>query len=275
MKPLDRDSRRLLDDATAADAPPPSAEARIWEQLSARFEAPLPPTAAAAKTAIESQVGAGVGGTGAGGAASVGGAAGTAGAATGTGAKIVIAALVAGIGGAGSVAWFATAGSREAASPLAASSAPAARAVREAQKPANLGATSEVPSTTDTPRIAAAPSNGIGQAQRNSAAAASAQPARSTPNLAEETQLLADAQRALSAGTPERALALIEAHKARFPQGDLSQEREAARVVALCALGRVREAGRARANFLRAWPSSPLASRVRAACPASPARHSK
>jgi hypothetical protein len=111
--------------------------------------------------------------------------------------------------------------------------------------------------------------------QRDPAPTGSAQGSRSAPNLAEETQLLADAQRALSAGTPERALALIEAHKARFPQGDLSQEREAVRVVALCALGRVREAGRARAQFLRAWPSSPLASRISAACPASPARRAK
>ncbi|KYF49516.1 hypothetical protein BE04_37450 [Sorangium cellulosum] len=77
----------------------------------------------------------------------------------------------------------------------------------------------------------------------------------------------AGAQGALRAGDAGRALALLEEHAAEFRAGTLRQERMAARVFALCALGRIDEARAEAARFLRDAPRSPLAERVRAACP--------
>ena len=81
-----------------------------------------------------------------------------------------------------------------------------------------------------------------------------------------EVQLLEDAHRELSAGRAARALALLDEHGARFPSGELRGERMAARVFALCELGRIDEARRAAELFLAFAPSSPLVPRVRASC---------
>jgi hypothetical protein len=74
----------------------------------------------------------------------------------------------------------------------------------------------------------------------------------------------------LQSGEAGRALALLDEHSAAHAQGELRQERAAARVVALCELGRLDEAKVARESFLREDPRSPLADRVRSAC-SSPA----
>jgi hypothetical protein len=70
---------------------------------------------------------------------------------------------------------------------------------------------------------------------------------------------------------PERALAAINAQDARFPDGALREERAEARIVALCALGRVEEARAKASLFLQEHPRSLLASRVRASCGGTPA----
>lgn len=86
------------------------------------------------------------------------------------------------------------------------------------------------------------------------------------PNVAGEIALLDEAQRALISGNPERALQLLDQHARAFPRGTLIEERTAARVIALCALGRATAARAESAAYLRRFPSSPLAERVRAAC---------
>mgnify|MGYP003428913420 FL=1 len=90
--------------------------------------------------------------------------------------------------------------------------------------------------------------------------------ADATSTLAEETRLLAEAQRALGRGDAKQALTLVAQHEKRFPQGQLAQPRDAARVLALCALSRTRAAQRAQRQFLRDWPTSPLKDRVLNAC---------
>lgn len=91
--------------------------------------------------------------------------------------------------------------------------------------------------------------------------------APSSPStLAEEMRLLRSAQSALSAGDPETALARLAEHARRFPAGTLAEEREAARILALCRAERRGEARAAAARFLRERPTSPLAPRVRASC---------
>ncbi|MBN1612421.1 MAG: hypothetical protein JW940_37670 [Polyangiaceae bacterium] len=90
------------------------------------------------------------------------------------------------------------------------------------------------------------------------------------PGVAQELSLLAEARAALRDGDPERALALTQQHEQRFGEGALAEEALAARILALCALGR-REQGRAAvATLERLAPNSPQLPRARAACADSP-----
>jgi hypothetical protein len=92
-------------------------------------------------------------------------------------------------------------------------------------------------------------------------------PARAHDSLEAETALLADAQQAIIDHDWARALAKLDEHEKAFPQGVLAEERIAARVVALCGSGRVTEARTLRAKFSSDHPRSPMAKRIRAACP--------
>lgn len=84
--------------------------------------------------------------------------------------------------------------------------------------------------------------------------------------LEAETRRLREAHDALNGGDPARALALLDAQAVDFAEGQLHEEREAARVLALCKLGRAESASAEAARFLQNNPRSPLADRVRAAC---------
>lgn len=84
--------------------------------------------------------------------------------------------------------------------------------------------------------------------------------------LAEETRLIRSAHAFVAAGDGARALSLLDEHARRFPAGVLTEEREAERVLALCAAGRTADAKRAGSAFLAARPRSALAPRVRGSC---------
>lgn len=86
-------------------------------------------------------------------------------------------------------------------------------------------------------------------------------------HLASELALLQQAQKKIRAGDPRAALSLLDEHARRHPRGALQQEAAAARILALCDAGRREEARAEAARFLEAAPSSPLAERVRNACP--------
>jgi hypothetical protein len=86
------------------------------------------------------------------------------------------------------------------------------------------------------------------------------------PSLEVETRALGDVQRALREGRPDEALRLLAQQDASFARGSLKEERAAARVLALCAAGRVAEGRAARERFLASYPQSPAADRVRATC---------
>ena len=81
-----------------------------------------------------------------------------------------------------------------------------------------------------------------------------------------EAAILRNADAALKRGDAQGALALVDQHARQFPNGILAEERDAERVVVLCALGRTDEARAAGAAFLRAHPRSPQTSRIRASC---------
>jgi hypothetical protein len=85
-------------------------------------------------------------------------------------------------------------------------------------------------------------------------------------SVEEELLLLKEAQQKLQSGDPNKALDLLDAHAREHGEGALSEERQAARVLALCQAGRVEEARAAAAAFFAQKPDSPLAARVRAAC---------
>ncbi|HET9934104.1 MAG TPA: hypothetical protein VFQ35_25555 [Polyangiaceae bacterium] len=87
-----------------------------------------------------------------------------------------------------------------------------------------------------------------------------------TPSIDDETRLIASAHRALASGRANDALAALNRYRQEFPNGALLEEATGARVLALCAAGRKAEGEAARASFLRAFPNSPLSTRVGSAC---------
>lgn len=91
-------------------------------------------------------------------------------------------------------------------------------------------------------------------------------PAAKTELLAAETQGLRAIQRALREGNGQLALELISADGTQYAKGVLHQERAAARIQALCLLGRTDAAQTEAATFEEKWPRSPLLARVRSAC---------
>jgi hypothetical protein len=85
-------------------------------------------------------------------------------------------------------------------------------------------------------------------------------------DLSREARALSGVQRAVRDGRSSEALALLDQQDRDFPEGELRQERVAARVVALCAAGRASQARALAASFLAQAPRSPLAERMRTVC---------
>jgi hypothetical protein len=88
--------------------------------------------------------------------------------------------------------------------------------------------------------------------------------------LLAELELIQRIKDALDAGRASEALARVEQHAREFARGSLAEEREALRVVALCGADELARAQRAQQAFLRAYPRSAYAERVRTACPELP-----
>ncbi len=140
----------------------------------------------------------------------------------------------------------------EPAPPATVAPEPVAAEVAEELPAPEVVASAEVPDVA--PRVRRAP-------------AAPLEIARVDSTLTEELALLRDAQRAMQADHPHDALSRLDDHARRFPSGVLEEEREAARVLALCRADRADEARALAERFLRERPSSPHRARVRAACP--------
>jgi RNA polymerase sigma-70 factor (ECF subfamily) len=250
MTQLSMEARTLIERVGLADGP--SAERRV--RVKRRLVAALVST------------GAGIGGvTSAAAASAHAGAAGVAlGTATGKGALTLgsVAIWLAAGAGLGTLVSTPALVSRLTAAqkPLAAAASPAvARPVGPAAPPAasalGAGAVAEAPQLEQpaNERVARSPA---------------LEPASPAPvsTLADETRLLETAQRELAASRPARALALLDEYEQRFPKGTLGEEAGAARVLSLCALGRVGEAKRIAQAFLAASPRSPLLPRLRGSC---------
>jgi hypothetical protein len=88
--------------------------------------------------------------------------------------------------------------------------------------------------------------------------------------LSEERALVELARTALSRRDPTQAFSAIDQHAARFPKGQLVEERESLRVQALASTGRLEEAKSKAAEFRRRFPESMLLPAVEAALSAEP-----
>lgn len=84
--------------------------------------------------------------------------------------------------------------------------------------------------------------------------------------LEAELALLRDAKKSLDDGNSTRALAILDEHQRKFPDGILAEERASTRVFALCSAGRTAEAKTSAQDFLAKYPRSPSAPRVRSSC---------
>lgn len=149
-----------------------------------------------------------------------------------------------------------------------------------------LERTDPVPSVASAPVVSASPSplhpheaemQAAPAAESSVVAPPAAEPAASlkkplgrtaTPedSLAQEVALLSRASSEVRAGRPAQALETLAQHQRLFPSGALSQERAAARIQALCGLGRRKEAQVELDRFTKRWPSSPLEPRARQSC---------
>lgn len=85
-------------------------------------------------------------------------------------------------------------------------------------------------------------------------------------SLQEEVRILSRAEQQLNSGHAEEALRTLAEHERRFPDGALAEERMAARVQSLCALGRVPAARADLAKFAHAYPRSPYVDRAQRFC---------
>jgi hypothetical protein len=139
--------------------------------------------------------------------------------------------------------------------PVSKASALAPRPIPE--RPAPAATMTATPTATATPTPMATPIT---------VAPALPLPPAAPATVGAEADLLREADRERKAGYPARALALLHEHATKFPNGILIEEREAERVVVLCALGRTEDARAAASLFLRERLRSPLSRRVQESC---------
>ncbi len=244
MKDMSPDLRRLLDDARSVDDPTAADRDRVRAALVAGL------ASGAGSTAVAG-----------------GGKLGLMG-------RLGIVALVGALL-AGGVWWFAssTSSSEESAPVEVSRLEPAAppAAVREGVKGWSERATEPPAAEPEQPAAAADASAPLAPAdaapQIVSSRAVRPKPKmRDAAQLAEEARLLRDAETARRGGDVGLATQRLDEHRRRFPRGALATEREAARILVLCDAGRAAEAKKLAARFLRRYPRSPLADRVRSAC---------
>jgi len=88
--------------------------------------------------------------------------------------------------------------------------------------------------------------------------------------FAEEVAILSKATSELRAGRANDGLKLLEEHERKFPSGRLAEERRAARIQALCALGKLPEAEAELARLKASSPRSPHLARAQRACGLAP-----
>ena len=153
--------------------------------------------------------------------------------------------------GAGIVASYRT--MRGPISPITQPSAPALAPHEQAQLPSVSPPPSDDPSGEAPRSVKIAHS----AARPNAAATKEVVENARASQLREESEMILGARRVLRAGDSWRALTLLDAARARFPEGILVQEREALSIEALVRSGQRALATKRAEAFLRAYPKSP------------------
>jgi hypothetical protein len=130
-----------------------------------------------------------------------------------------------------------------------------------AQAQVAVGAAADLPQTSGQPQVnAASPENAAASVVT---AGSPRRPSRPQDSLAEELAILSRAEQELHSGQAESALRLLNEHERKYRNGKLAEERTAARIQALCAVGRVTEAN---ALLGRLSPNSLHGESARQAC---------
>ena len=145
-------------------------------------------------------------------------------------------------------------------------SPPSARSITA---PAPVSAPAPVPVSVSAPALLQTPRAPARENARRSApppAPSPAAPDAPPIDLSAELTLVRNAEASRRAGRPAEALAHLEEHASRFPNGTLTAERQAGRVLALCDLGRTSEARALADRFASTYATSPLATRVANTC---------
>ncbi len=219
LEPMNTELRDLL----RANAPPLGAPKGMEAKLLARLSTAIP--------GLGSPPSPGGGGGGGGGAGAVAG--------TGVGVKVAIGVGVASLALAG-VAVFGTGGTSE----TVAVRAPVVTTITASTsaQPESPSRSSDVP----TMNVDSLPS----------AAPAVRAPAVASSDAVAEHAILDEARNALGRGDAAAALAAIERHQARYPNGALGEEREVLAIRALAAAGRTNDAHARAARFKARYPKS-------------------
>jgi hypothetical protein len=125
-----------------------------------------------------------------------------------------------------------------------------------------------VPSATEAPATvpSESPPESVEPPATQSSVTRPAPARRVRDGLSEEVAIMSRAETDLHGGRPERALKALDEHQRKFGNGVLAEERTAARIQALCALGRTAEADAELARLIRLAPSSPHTERALRAC---------
>ncbi|MBN1605468.1 MAG: hypothetical protein JW940_02490 [Polyangiaceae bacterium] len=187
---------------------------------------------------------------------------------TSAAAKATVVKILAGLVGFGVVGGALVLALRSEAPPAATpAAAPVEPLLSVSTKPAPVASTKPPPAapTAETP-AAEAPRTSTPTVQRTRSANEPHDASPPTDSLPQEVSILSRASSALHSGRPAAALTALAEHQRKFPRGALAEERTAARIQALCALGRTTEAQAELARLARVSPNSPLEAHARKAC---------
>jgi hypothetical protein len=114
------------------------------------------------------------------------------------------------------------------------------------------------------------PTNGFTTVPRAAAPPPTSLPARRAPDLlAQEVAILSRVTSELFAGRSADALRALDEHQRRFPNGVLVEERQGARIQALCTLGHQAQADSEIARLAQIAPDSPHVRRAQQFCSAA------
>jgi hypothetical protein len=120
------------------------------------------------------------------------------------------------------------------------------------------------PASVDAEALAPTPAE---EDQETTSAARSPKPSvgrtPATVTLGDEVALVESASRALRSGNAAAALGRLAEYRRRFPRGKMALEAQVLRIEALARAGRVGEAETRASAFLKRYPNSPVAARIR------------